>query len=450
MHTTRLIALALLTLLFLAGCRSPKDGLDRRYTEVGEIYGDDALRPKSETALTWADAKARMLENNLEITESYNGILQARESTQRVFLDLLPSLSVSANLSRQITDFSNLSGDDVNYGVFSSINIPGIVRLRVNHYAALIQEIRAGWAWELARRERVVQIRSLFIRQKNLNRRAEMLSLAGTQEDRSGLDLSNLGKRPAELERRDRLWQLQRQEDRLQQDISSLLNDYSSKWILDVSTIPELYVDEGVPDIHDLDNFGVLWRQLKAVELERARLTELGAKISYWPDLSLNITSPPLYQRSGGTERDFDIDAVTASFRTNVRIDTDLRNAFRLRQIRRSNALVLDMLRAESANLLLRLKDAMEAYKLNQAEALIAQTQYELLIDALADAQLTNTDNQLESLLRLEDQLVRIENEQAEFEALFWALDESKWERLSFETLLADAKDKETRLSFID
>jgi len=95
-----------------------------------------------------------------------------------------------------------------------------------------------------------------------------------------------------------------------------------------------------------------------------------------------------------------------------------------------------------------RMEDAVEAYELNIMERLITQTQYDLLLETLADSRLSNSNNQLESLLRLEEQLGRIDAEQAEFEALFWVLDERQWDRFSFEELFAIAKEREQRTSF--
>jgi hypothetical protein len=386
---------------------------------------------------------------NLNVTQAYNGLLEAAEAKQRIFLDLLPSLSVTANLSEELTNLGNLSSEDLNFGIFSSVNIPGLIRLRVNHYTALLQEVRATWAWELERREKIIQLRSLFIRQANLDRRAEMLTLSGDDEDAyTSFSLKDFGQRPAELERRDRKWQLDRSYDRLQLEISGLLNDYSYRWVLDVESLPELYEDGLLPEVADFENFGVLWRQLKAIELEGARMNELGAELSYWPDLSLSLNSPPLYRNDGGNSTGFNIDDVTTTFRSSLQIDTKLRTAFRLRQIRRSNQLVLERLRADVAQIVQRMEDAVEAYELNIMERLITQTQYDLLLETLADSRLSNSNNQLESLLRLEEQLGRIDAEQAEFEALFWVLDERQWDRFSFEELFAIAKEREQRTSF--
>lgn len=440
----------LLSLMFLFGCQSTEEPLENQFETVTEQYTYFTELPENYKTLDWDSAKERVLNQNLGLQRAYNGLLEAAEAKQRVFLDLLPSLSVSANISEQLTNLGNLNSEGLNYGIFSSINIPGIVRLRLNHYTALLQEIRATWAWELERREKILQLRSLFIRQANFDRRAEMLAFSGVDDDEVvALSLKDFGQRPAELERRERKLQLERNYDRLQLEISELLNDYSSRWVLDVESLPILYAGGSLPEVTELESFGVLWRQLKAIELEGARMNELGAFLSYWPDLSLSLNSPPLYRSNGGNEDSFDIDSVTATFRSSLQIDTKLRTAFRLRQIRRSNQLILDRLHGEVAQLVQRMQDAMEAYKLNVTERLVAQMQYDLLLETLADSRLSNSNNQLESLLQLEDQLARIDLEQAEFEALFWLLDEGQWQRLSFEALYEIAREREQRTSLI-
>jgi hypothetical protein len=182
--------------------------------------------------------------------------------------------------------------------------------------------------------------------------------------------------------------------------------------------------------------------------LEAARLRERGAVLDYWPDLSLNLTAPPLYQRINGATRDFEGKEITSTFRSTLRVDTSLRNTYRLRQLRRNNAILLARIKEDVASLIQQLKDGQVAYRINAEEAVLVQTQYDLLLQNLSRGGMSNANNKLESLLRLEEQLARIESEQAEIQALFWLLDESKWTRLDFDDLLRSAKEREVRHAF--
>jgi len=284
--------------------------------------------------------------------------------------------------------------------------------------------------------------------QKNLDRRSRTLRLSALADSQTGLAGEIVGERPAELERKNRLWALDRDYDRLQLDISRLLGDFSARWTLNTNSLPILYPPHTLPNLTEKDRIAVLWRQLQATELEAARLRERGAVLDYWPDLSLNLTAPPLYQRINGATRDFEGKEITSTFRSTLRVDTSLRNTYRLRQLRRNNAILLARIKEDVASLIQQLKDGQVAYRINAEEAVLVQTQYDLLLQNLSRGGMSNANNKLESLLRLEEQLARIESEQAEIQALFWLLDESKWTRLDFDDLLRSAKEREVRHAF--
>lgn len=155
-HVFIVPALALLGLI--SGCQASERAVENRYETLSGEFEAQLNAQTDATPLDWNEAVERMMAQNLDIQRSYNGILDAREATQRVFLDLVPPVNLSARLSRQLTDFSNLSSDNLDFSIASTVNVPGILRLRVNHYAALLQEIRATWAFELERRERTAQL----------------------------------------------------------------------------------------------------------------------------------------------------------------------------------------------------------------------------------------------------------------------------------------------------
>jgi len=434
--------------LTLSGCQSPDKKLVSHYGDVSEVYQAYAIQPIETESLTWEDAEVRLLRGNLGLIGASNGILLARENTQRVFLNLMPSLNITANLAKRLTNIGQLDERDLDIGIFSSVSVPGIIQLRLNHYTALLQEVRAAWVWELEKRQRTVQLHQLFIRQKNLDRRSRTLRLSALADSQTGLAGEIVGERPAELERKNRLWALDRDYDRLQLDISRLLGDFSARWTLNTNSLPILYPPHTLPNLTEKDRIAVLWRQLQATELEAARLRERGAVLDYWPDLSLNLTAPPLYQRINGATRDFEGKEITSTFRSTLRVDTSLRNTYRLRQLRRNNAILLARIKEDVASLIQQLKDGQVAYRINAEEAVLVQTQYDLLLQNLSRGGMSNANNKLESLLRLEEQLARIESEQAEIQALFWLLDESKWTRLDFDDLLRSAKEREVRHAF--
>ena len=123
-----------LAALGVCGCQSPDEQLDRQFETVSEQYSYFTELPERYESLNWETAAERLMAANLNVTQAYNGLLEAAEAKQRIFLDLVPSLSVTANLSEELTNLGNLSSEDLNFGIFSSVNIPGLIRLRARYF----------------------------------------------------------------------------------------------------------------------------------------------------------------------------------------------------------------------------------------------------------------------------------------------------------------------------
>lgn len=423
-----------LALLCITACTSPRVALEQREEEIQEDIQHEAHRrlQVEEAKLSWDKALALLHENNLELEEARHRQLSSEEAVQRIFLDLLPAVNMTTSLSRALTDLGNVSSDDLHFSVFGFISVPGLVNLRTRYYSAVLQQIRAEWAMELKERELTIRLYELFVRQRILERRQISLRHARLIGARDPLE-NTFQQTPAALERETREWALTRERDALQAELSRLTGNYEALWEPLPETLPELgYVDEPI-DLMDVDSYGVLARQLQAVELEGARLRELGVKLQYWPDLNVSLTSPPLYQISGGHRRDWNFDDVRLNLTSTLRLDTQLRTAYRLRDVRRQVEILHERLKLDNAQRLQRLETAARTLELARARMALTEFRLRALRETPVSPEPRLARDHIESILLLDEQLASLQLEIAQLEAIFWLVDDSRWGQESAE-----------------
>lgn len=423
------LALALLAAALpgLTGCASAAKKVAAQEAKVRTNYAAEVTRLQSleSRTLAWPEARDLLLKQNLDLRQARNEITRAREARQRVFLDLLPIVSLSGSLSRALTDLGNVNSDDLRFSVFSFVSVPGLVNLRTRHYTAALEQLRADWAFALKERQLTAELYQTFVRYQGLKQRQQNLArtqLWAVADPRRPLDAD-----PELIERESQLFAIHQDLDSIQARLATLLGSYDFRWDLSPAGLPALDYLAHPLDLADLDHTGVLFRQLQAAELEAARLGELGVKLQYWPDLNFSLSSPPLYERSGGSSRDWDIDQVNLNANTSLRLDTQWRTAFQLRDTRRQLKLMQARLELDRTLAAQRLDTARRALVLADTQLKFVTVRLETLESSPLSLNVTELRLQLQKTILLSEQRDNLLQQKAELESFFWITDDRAW-----------------------
>ncbi len=430
MHlSARTSACAVLALL-AASCASPFRNVDRQAErlEAGFAAEVDRLQSLPGQRLTWDRALALQHERNLDLRSSANAIASAEDRVRQTFRDLLPGAAISTTLNHALTDLSSLSERDVALSLYGFLNVPGLVQHRTRYYSACLELIRARWAHELKQRELTIQLHELFLREEVFAQRERNL-LASMRWQTPGIAEIGLDANPATLERESLRWSLQRERQAMQTEIARLLGSSARDWRLDPSTLPQHDYLSSPLDLKDTRRTGVLFRQLQAVELEGARLAELGVKLRYWPDISVNLSSPPIYQVAGGRSIDWDIDQVLLNLSSSVSLDTRGQIGAQLRETRRQVAVLRERLAEQNTQTIQNLLIARRALEMNQKQLRLTELRLEAMRGLDRSLDPARNRDQLERLLALDQRRAALLLERSQLQGMFWLMDERKWNR---------------------
>jgi hypothetical protein len=409
-----------------SGCRSVPEELSKREAEVTASLQEQAaaLAERPLRQITWPVALALMHDQNLVLRQTRNAVTTSRERLRQVNRDLIPGAAITANVTKGISQLGDLQGEDAALSLYGFFNVPGLIQWRLRHYAGQLELIRAEWALELKSRELTIQLRELFVRAELLEQRHRQLALAQRWQQAGPLSLS-LDASPQKLEHEALLWGLRRERESLQDATAELLGDASVDWSLDATGLPRFdYADDSF-DLRDSSRFGGLYRRLQAAEIEGARLRQRGIKFQYWPDLTINLTSPPLYQSRGS--QSWSADSLVLSLGAAVPIDLRGRISQQLRETKRDFAYLETKLREQNARTLTGLARARDSLRLNARHLRLTDARLGALRSLPAAQSPARTRDNLDRLLTLDQQRTSLLLEKVQLESLFWLLDESRW-----------------------
>lgn len=409
----------------VAGCTHPAADVTRHEASVAAAFATEVGRQSDLPVepLSWDVARERMLSGNLEVTRARHAVTSAEERLRQVAKDLLPGAAVTGNFTKTVTDLGQLDRRDGGLSLYAFLNVPGLVQWHIRHYGASLELMRAEAARELKERELTVALRELFLRSELLEQRQRNLALA--ERWRSARPLAaSLTTEPAGLARESTLWALDRESDDLAGQLAELIGDARARWKPVAGTAPRFDYAQTGTQLADTGRFGRLQRELQAIELTGAVLRGRGVQLQYWPDLRLNLTSPPLYASNGGSWT-FDQLFLTAS--TSVPLDLRGSIAQQARESARDQAELESRLKQTITQTVQQLRLAQAALAQNARRLRLVELRLEGLRSLALPTSPAQARENLEQLLALDEQRSGLVVERGRLEALFWLLDETHW-----------------------
>jgi len=429
-------------LFFQSGCQSPRTGVEKKLATLGQAYEEDVLRLGNleKRSLVWDEAWEMIESENLDLRQARDDVTRSQEQIERVFLDLLPTLSISTSLRKALTELGTVDKNDLSLNIFSAINVPGLVSMRTRYYTAVLTKLRSEWTLEMKRRELSANLYVQFIRYEGLNLRRDNLEQSQLWGQSSSLE-SRLQTNPEMIERDQQLFAIKLEANAQQESLAELLGAYTYEWQLDSTTLPELNYTDHPLELTKADSVGVLVRQLQATDLEAIRLRTLGIKLQYWPDVSASLSSPPIYSYSGGQSTNWSADDVALNAFVPLRIDTQLRTTYQLRDARRQAELTNERMRLEITRQVQKYLLASEELGLIQKQLRVAEVRIEALEQTPRGLSLEEWRAQLRNSILLSEQRASLRLQKARIETLFWIVDESRWPRLAETTEATEANE---------
>jgi hypothetical protein len=430
MNLTSIKYSLLLVCFVLSACKSVRENLSQQYDRASVLYEEAylELKNKEPREIGWREARAMMLENNLELQRARDSLERAKESRSQIYWDLVPSIRLSTALSKALTDLGTVDSRDLRFSVFSTINLPGIVSLYSRRYSALLAELKSEWDLQLKERELIIRLRELFLEYSDFEIRKGNISqsqLWNPPGSKTPAELLN--STPEEILLEQQAFNLRLSENRLSQSMAKILGNFDYRWKLTGGELPKFSYAENPLDLNKTARLGVLLRRKQAADLEALRLTELATKLRYFPDLNLGVSSPSLYRIGNGRERGFSADDLIVHANSVVSLDTSFRLTRQLKNVRRQIELQDRIMKVQIREQIQRAILAQEELLLVERELALAELRIETLDAQPRSTELDEVRVYLEKRFVLIERASSLRLKKARIEGGFWLLDEDKW-----------------------
>jgi hypothetical protein len=414
------------------GCLSAPKKVEQKLPEVRAQWQADVAHQSAlpVRTLDWNEALDLLKAKNLKLRAARASVTNSLEMATQPFRDLIPTINLRAGVTRSLANVPITSVDDVTFNIDSFFNIPGVVNFDARVFAGRLEVLRAQAAYKLAEREQTIELYKAFLAMQDHDQLVSELkserALAQTVQQVDAL--------AAQVFIRDLASQelgVAKSAEALQAQTGDLLGDRSYQWKLTTNGLPDLAYEKEPLQLADTNRVGKLQMKLVALELVRAWATIHGIKLQYWPELSIFVSGPSVYQRTGGENHFWSSKDIQASADFFWTLDTRGVVSQQLRQARRDQALQEAQLRLDSQALVDKL---LSAQKLSGALRSQAGQLDELIsvLDKIPQTIDFNTVLQTAETTRsLRRERFELHRNIAELDTLFWFVDEQKWASLT-------------------
>lgn len=416
-------------ILCFACCSKPRENLVKQEAEFQKnlLEQIEVQKERNSSTLNWEQALKLLLENNLELESAKESKRMAREQKEQIFLDLLPTLSLSANLSKALEDLGTITEEDIRLSLFSTVNLPGVISFYTRHYGALLGEIKADTDHKLKKRQLIIRLRELFLKHEDYRQKQELKEnseLISLKPQKSILEL--LKASPEELLAEQQDFEDRMGEDRLNQETCRLLGSYKYNWKLLSEGLPHFDYTSTPLELNNTDTVGVLLRKKQAIDLESLRLSRVLAKLSFFPDINFGMSTPALYSNSSPDYR-FNADRIILSASSAVSLDTNLRKTRNLQRVDRQIDLQHQTMREEIERQVADWNLAKTELELVEKELQLAELRLKAINSYEIGSDVAKLRTFLEKRTFLMGQVTSLRQQKARIEGGFWLLDEQKW-----------------------
>ncbi len=424
----------LTTILFCSAflftsCQTPQETLPSTWANIEAQWKDTLAQdynPGQPVPLTWDDAVKHMRANNIKLQRARLDIHRSQDSIRQIYWNLVPLLNVQLRANTRLQDISSISWSNLSFDINSLINVPGLINMQSNLFGARLSLLRAELALLLAEREQTMEIYRVFRDYQTLQQRLSFLEFSEQQANLwRNIDPFQSARQREELRKLRR--SLEHQSDEIQQSLHRLIGLSPHWWQPQPETLPQWDYLQQPLVLEDMKQTGFLQSLLLATELEGEAARIKGISLMYWPDLSISITGPPLYQVSNKQEKFWDAGEVHAFATVFWQVDTQGRIRRHLKQAEMESSIQQQELKLQSVEQARRLQQAQQLYTDFTKELDSLNKDLQWLQELLQAGQGADPVRNLQAVQTLADERTLLQQRIDEIVTLFWFVDERRW-----------------------
>lgn len=274
--------------------------LENQYAEV-RLWEELPLR-----TISWNQAVAMIKQSNLEYISTQKAIERANRDELSVYTDLIPGVSYYSYITKSLSDLTQeYNSNDISHNVNINFYLPTITRVPYRVYTSKAAAFAAIKAQEGKERELISKLYALQRKRDISNRRK---ALEERKQEENSAAFQSLKKDNTQTE-----WS----------NIAALLGDYSARWVILPSSIPQFRWSNYRKLTGSLDSLVVC---KLALELEQSRMRQYGVAINFLPTINTSLYSPSLFSSTGGTYSGtfLDMDDTQLNLSISYNFDTQL------------------------------------------------------------------------------------------------------------------------------
>lgn len=272
-----------------------------------ETVPEWAQLPRQE--ISWNQAVTLMMERNIDLKKSEQSLKTTKRAVINVFTQIIPGVNLDWMLTKELSDLSKVTTDDVEYNTNILFNMPSITQIPFDYYSAKAAVYTAEKTLEMKKRELISRLyqQTISYRNAQISYNNQLKSLP---YDDDGVQRKKL----------DKEWE--KSLDEISQGFATLLGSMDARWLIKPETMPRLDWEKYKAASKKLD---LLVVTMAAMELEASRLQVLNARMNFFPSVDINFYSPSLFSSTGGTYGGFFAGAGDMQVNMSLREELDTR-----------------------------------------------------------------------------------------------------------------------------